>query len=58
MKRSTAKKAALCAGLTVGGKAMGKTFAVRSCTEIVHFAGKCIYFLKNFKAIFRRKQNR
>ena len=27
---------ALAAGLTVGGKAIGKTFAVKSCTEIVH----------------------
>ena len=34
---------ALCAGLTVGGKAIGKSIAVSSCTEIVHTVGKVIY---------------
>ncbi len=34
---------ALVAGLTVGGKAIGKTFAVNSCTSIVHGVGKVIY---------------
>lgn len=34
---------ALVAGLTVGGKAIGKTFAVKSSTAIVHFVGKTIY---------------
>ena len=33
---------AFAAGLTVGGKAVGKTFAVNSCTEIVHMVGKLI----------------
>ena len=33
---------ALVSGLTVGGKAIGKTFAVNSSTSIVHFAGKII----------------
>ena len=33
---------ALAAGLTVGGKAVGKTFAVNSCTQIVHMVGKLI----------------
>lgn len=36
---------ALVSGLTVGGKAIGKTFAVNSSTEIVHFAGKVIALL-------------
>lgn len=31
---------ALVAGLTVGGKAVGKTFAMQSCTTIVHNVGK------------------
>jgi len=31
---------ALVAGLTVGGKAIGKTFAMGSCTAIVHSVGK------------------
>ena len=33
---------ALAAGLTVGGKAIGKSIAVNSCTEIVHTVGKII----------------
>ena len=33
---------ALVAGLTVGGKAIGKTVAVNSCTEIVHMVGRVI----------------
>ena len=32
----------LVAGLTVGGKAIGKTFAVSSCTEIVHTVGRIL----------------
>jgi len=34
---------ALVAGLTVGGKAVGKTFAVNSCTDIVHLVGRVIH---------------
>ena len=34
---------ALVAGLTVGGKAIGKTFAMGSCTKIVHGVGKIIW---------------
>ena len=34
---------AFVAALTVGGKAIGKTFAVNSSTAIVHFVGKTIY---------------
>ena len=33
---------ALVAGLTVGGKAIGKTVAMNSCTQIVHGVGKLI----------------
>lgn len=36
---------ALAAGLTVGGKAIGKSFAVNSCTEIVHTVGKLLHVL-------------
>ena len=36
---------ALAAGLTVGGKAIGKSFAVNSSTAIVHSVGKCIHWL-------------
>ena len=34
---------ALVAGLTVGGKAIGKTFAVHSCTSIVHNVGRIVW---------------
>ena len=46
---------ALCAGLTVGGKAVGKTFAVNSCVEIVHAVGRLICTLRHFPKIFRKK---
>ena len=47
---------ALVAGLTVGGKAIGKTFAVNSCTEIVHFAGRTIHTLQHLPELFRKKK--
>ena len=47
---------ALVAGLTVGGKAIGKTFAVNSSTVIVHFAGKVIWSLNHFPSFFRKKK--
>lgn len=34
---------ALAAGLTVGGKAIGKSIAIDSCTEIVHMVGRVIH---------------
>ena len=40
---------ALVAGLTVGGKAVGKGFAVSSCTQIVHGVGKLLYSLRLFR---------
>ena len=36
---------ALVAGLTVGGKAIGKNIAVKSCTDIVHVVGRIVYTL-------------
>lgn len=39
---------ALAAGLTVGGKAVGKGFAVSSSTKIVHGVGKLLYTLRHF----------
>jgi len=47
---------ALCAGLTVGGKAIGKTFAVNSATDIVHLVGKLIYWLEHVSGLFRPKK--
>lgn len=40
---------ALVAGLTVGGKAIGKTIAVNSCTQIVHLVGRVLYTLNRLK---------
>ena len=47
---------AVVAGLTVGGKAIGKTFAINSCTQIVHGVGKLIYFLRHIPEIFRKEK--
>lgn len=47
---------ALVAGLTVGGKAVGKTFAINSCTAIVSGVGKVIYFLRNIPRLFCKKK--
>jgi len=49
---------ALVAGLTVGGKAIGKTFAMNSCTVIVHTAGKIIFTLRRIPDIFRIKKQK
>ena len=47
---------ALVAGLTVGGKALGKTFAIGSSTKIVHSVGKFLGAFRNFPAFLRRKK--
>lgn len=47
---------ALVAGLTVGGKAIGKTFAINSSTAIVHGVGKTIYFFGHISDIFKKKK--
>ena len=47
---------ALVSGLTVGGKAIGKTFAVNSSTSIVHFAGKVISVFKMRKKLPKSKK--
>ena len=49
---------AFCAGLTVGGKAIGKTFAVNSATAIVHGVGKFIYWLSHISEFFRKQKNK
>ncbi len=38
---------ALVAGLTVGGKAVGKVFAVNSSTQIVHAVGRVLHTLRH-----------
>ena len=45
----------LVASLTVGGKAVGKSFAVNSCTEIVHAVGQ---FLYAFNGLTTKKKKR
>ena len=47
---------ALVAGLTVGGKAVGKVFAVRSCTAIVHNVGKLIWGIRHFPDVWKKKK--
>ena len=47
---------ALCAGLTVGGKAIGKTFAVCSATTIVHTVGRIICCLRYVPKKLRKKK--
>lgn len=50
---------ALVSGLTVGGKAIGKTFAVNSSTTIVHLVGRTINaFHSFFCCTGRTKANR
>lgn len=39
--------AALVSGLTVGGKAIGKSFAMTKSTKIVHWASLVIYYVKS-----------
>lgn len=47
---------AIVAGLTVGGKAIGKTYAIKSCTVIVHAVGRALWALKQFPQLFKRKK--
>ena len=45
---------AMVAGLTVGGKAIGKTFAVHSCTNIVYGVGKLLYCIHHPSELFHK----
>lgn len=47
---------ALVAAATVGGKAIGKSYAINSCTQIVHFAGKAIAAWYGLWGLFRKKK--
>ena len=47
---------AMVAGLTVGGKAVGKTFAINSCVKIVHSVGKLLWAFHHFPQL-RKKRN-
>ena len=48
---------ALVAALTVGGKAVGKTVAISSCTEIVSGVGKILYFIHHIPDLFKKNKN-
>ena len=48
----------LVAALTVGGKAIGKGIAVRSCTEIVYHAGQVIYGFTHMTGLLRPKKGK
>ncbi len=47
---------ALVAGLTVGGKAIGKTFAINSSTKIVSFVGVLSYYLSHISEMFHKNK--
>ncbi len=47
---------ALVAALTVCGKAIGKTFALNSSTQVVAFVGKCIYLLRHIPILFQKEK--
>ena len=50
---------ALVAAATVGGKAIGKSYAINSCTQIVHFAGRLIAAWHGLWRFFpKRKKDR
>lgn len=46
---------ALVAGVTIAGKACGKSLAMTKATQIVHLVAKPIYYIKS---LFRRKKRR
>ena len=49
---------ALAAGQTVGGKAIGKSFAVNSCTTIVHTVGRIVYTLHHLPDMLRKRNKK
>ncbi len=49
---------AFVAAATVGGKAIGKSYAINSCTQIVHFAGRLIAAVHGIGSLFRKKRDR
>ena len=46
---------ALISGLTIGGKALSKTFAIRRGTDVTHWVGRFLYF---FGHLFQRRKKR
>ena len=54
----TLAMSALVAGMTVGGKAIGKGVAIGSATKIVQTVGKIIYVLRYGPDWFRKRKNK
>ncbi len=52
----TLAMSAMIAGLTVGGKAIGKSFAIGSSTEIVHTVGRLLHSWNEFNKLFRKNR--
>lgn len=52
----TLAMSALVAGLTVGGKAVGKTIAMQSCTEIVSLVGRILAAFGRCKTLLHKKK--
>jgi CBS domain containing-hemolysin-like protein len=48
----------LVAALTVGGKAIGKGFAVNSSTSIVYLTGQIIHAVQNPRELFRKNKKK
>ena len=55
-KLVTLAMSATVAALTVGGKAIGKTFAINSSTPIIHGVGRVMFIFHNFPKIVRKKK--
>ena len=55
-KLITLTMSATVAALTVGGKAIGKTFAINSSTPIIHGVGRILYLFHNIPKIVRKKK--
>lgn len=55
-KLITLAMSATVAALTVGGKAVGKTFAINSSTPIIHGVGRIIHIFHNIPKIVRKKK--
>ena len=45
------------AGLTVSGKAIGKSVAINSCTRIVSGVGKIVYYLRHLTDFIKKKNS-
>lgn len=54
----TLAMSALVAALTVGGKAIGKSIAIGSCTTIVHFVGRVIYTVQHAFSFGKKKKSK